>query len=137
MFASPTSSRLIVHVYMYFSTSLAPPVSAEELAKKQRLEHLRKEHMAALLHEGRESGTCVCMNGRSLHCFCYTFVAENCIKARLNLIKTKGLEVIKELKVMIIFVFNIYLIFTNFFSKLSIIRSKLEWAIIQAGQFCN
>ena len=98
-------------VYVYFWSTSAPPVSAEELAKKQRLEHMRKEHMAALLHEGGENDVCVCvcvcMFRPPNAMFCYTFFTEKCIMARLNLIKIKGLLVIKDLKVL----YNLFIAF--------------------------
>eukprot|EP00731_Ephydatia_muelleri_P019022 Em0011g1062a len=52
----------------------APSITPEEAAKHQRMEHARKEFRAALLHE------------------------EVTVKARLNLVKSKVLEIVRELK---------------------------------------
>ena len=57
---SPGKTLHLSHTFTIppsFSTTGPPPPSAEELARRQKLEHMRKEHLAALEHEG-EWGNC-------------------------------------------------------------------------------
>ena len=89
-----------------------PPPSAAEIARRQKLEHMRREHLAALELEGG----CVCMcklasylaSGTRLMCkhafvtqvYCFLLlVPEHTVKARLELIKNKAIQLIKQLKV--------------------------------------
>ena len=71
----------------------APSITPEEAAKHQRMEHARKEFRAALLHEGGP------LPPPHFSCPDCLLSIEVTVKARLNLVKSKVLEIVRELKV--------------------------------------
>ena len=75
-----------------------PPPSAAEIARRQKLEHMRREHLAALELEG--GCVCMCKHAFVTQVYCFLLlVPEHTVKARLELIKNKAIQLIKQLKV--------------------------------------
>ncbi len=76
-----------------------PTVSPEEVAKKQQLLHMWKEHKAAIEHEGscNRLGVHASHNRASFIFTCFS--TETTVKVRLELIKAKALELIDNLQV--------------------------------------
>ena len=75
---------------MIFVVSTSSP---SELAKKQKMELMRREHTAALKYEGMSQFNALISQ--------FLIFIEKILMSRLVLIKTKALEFINQLKVMI------------------------------------